>query len=88
VRDVVGGLEYVRGHLEEALATDARVNEPGLKVLVEGNILVVRGVVSTGTRAAAVEAVARDVVPQFRVRNATTVVRLDEPAADEDEDVE
>jgi hypothetical protein len=81
----VGGIDYVRAHLEESLATDGRVAELGLHVHVDGEELVVSGGVSTPERRDAVTTIAREVVPEFRVRNETMLVALDEP--DEEEPV-
>jgi hypothetical protein len=83
VRDPIGGIDYVRAHLEEALATDARVTEGGLHVAVVGAELVISGSVSTPARHDAVTVVATEVAGEFAVRNATSVVRLDAPDADE-----
>jgi osmotically-inducible protein OsmY len=83
VRDPIGGIDYVRAHLEEALATDPRVTEGGLHVSVDGAELVVSGSVSTPLRRQAVTDVASEVAGEFTVRNATSVVALDAPEADE-----
>jgi hypothetical protein len=79
VDDVLGGIGYVRAHLAEALATDPRVTEGGLRVAVEGDELVVTGSVSTEARRQGVAAVATEVAAPFRVRNETQVVALTEP---------
>jgi osmotically-inducible protein OsmY len=76
-------LEYLRGHLENALATDARVMEQGLSVRVDDGTLVVSGVVSTPQRRAAVDDVTRDVAASTPFRNETTVVHLGEPGSAE-----
>jgi hypothetical protein len=79
VRDPVGGIEYVRAHLEEALATDGRVSEGGLRIDVDGEELVISGPVATAARRDAVSIVASEVVGAFAVRNETVVTALDEP---------
>jgi hypothetical protein len=76
-------LEYSRAHLEEALATDARVAEQGTYVEIEDERLVVRGTVSTPQRRMAVDDVARGATPGVEVRNETTVVDLTEPDHEE-----
>ena len=82
MRDPIGGIDYVRAHLEEALATDPRVTEGGLHVAVDGDELVVTGSVLDAERAT------RRVAPSpprspatFAVRNETSVVALDEHRA-------
>jgi hypothetical protein len=72
-------LEYLRGHVEEALATDPRVTEQGLHVDVVGHVLVVNGTVSTPERRVAVGRVAREVAGDVPVRNETHLVPLEEP---------
>lgn len=83
MRDAIGAIDYVRAHLEEALATDGRVSELGLEVAVDQDELVVIGRVATPARRLAVDAVAREVAPGFAVRNETLVVRLCEPDGEE-----
>ncbi|MGH8977430.1 MAG: BON domain-containing protein [Acidimicrobiia bacterium] len=83
MRDPIGGIDYVRAHLEEALATDPRVAEGGLHVAVAGDGLVVSGSVSTPARHRAVSAVASEVAQDFSVRNDTSVVPLREPTGGE-----
>jgi osmotically-inducible protein OsmY len=83
VRDPIGGIDYVRAHLEEALATDGRVTEGGLHVSVVGAELVITGSVSTPDRHEAVMVVASEVAGEFAVRNATSVVTLAQPESDE-----
>jgi BON domain len=79
VDDALGGIGYVRAHLTEALATDPRVTEGGLRVVVDGDELVVTGSVSTEARRQGVAAVAAEVAAPFRVRNETHVVAITEP---------
>jgi hypothetical protein len=81
--DADATIEYARGHLEEALATDGRVSEQGLHVDAVGRTLVVRGTVSTPSRLAAIELVAAEAVPDRMVRNEAVVVPLDEPDGEE-----
>jgi hypothetical protein len=79
VRDPIGGIDYVRAHLEEALATDPRVAEGGLHVVVAGVELVVSGSVSTPARRRAVSTIAAEVTGGFAVRNETSVVPMHTP---------
>jgi len=76
-------IDYLRAHLEEALATDGRVSEQGLHVDVAGGVLVVRGYVSTEQRRAAVDAIAGEVASGVAVRNEVSLVPLDEPDGEE-----
>jgi BON domain-containing protein len=79
VRDDELPLQYLRVHVEEALATDPRVTEQGLHVDVVGHVLVVHGAVSTPERRVAVGRVAREIAGDVAVRNETHLVALDEP---------
>jgi osmotically-inducible protein OsmY len=53
---------YLGAHLEEALAEDGRVAEPGLHVQVAGNRVVVSGTVSDPERKRSVSEVLEDLV--------------------------
>jgi hypothetical protein len=64
---------YLREHVRQALATDERVNEPELDVEVEGDRILVTGVVPTDERRAAVTEVVRSCCPELDVDNRTTV---------------
>lgn len=77
--DPLGAIGYVRAHLQEALATDPRVTEGGLRVEIVGSELVVTGSVSTPARHVGVDAVAAEIAAPFRVRNETQIVSLTEP---------
>jgi osmotically-inducible protein OsmY len=70
--------DYVAAHVQEALARDPRVNEPELEVQVVNGRVFVTGVLPTDERRKAVEAVVRDVYPDFDVENHTTVARYPE----------
>jgi hypothetical protein len=83
VPDRVETLDYVRAHLEEALATDGRLAQGGLRVSIDGDELVITGSVPATQRQAAVSQVAAEVARGFRVRNETTPVSLEEPLHDE-----
>ena len=73
--------EYVVGHVEEALATDPRVNEQGLHVEVAGGKVFVTGSVSTSQRKSAVSDVVGELVPGAEVHNDASVSDFPEPAA-------
>jgi hypothetical protein len=83
MRDALGGIYYLRAHLEEALITDGRVAEGGLRVAVEGDHLVVSGTVSTDARRQSVDTIAVEVAGDVPVRNATSVVSLERPSPGE-----
>jgi osmotically-inducible protein OsmY len=70
--------DYVAAHVQEALARDPRVNEPELEVQVVNGRVFVTGVVPTDERREGVEAVVREVCPDFDIENQTTVARYPE----------
>jgi hypothetical protein len=67
------GEGYLAAHLEEALAEDGRVAEPGLHVQVAGDRVVVSGTVSDGERKEAVAAVLGDLVEGRQLVDLTDV---------------
>ena len=66
-------VDYLVGHVEEALACDERVNEPGLHVTIQGRRVFVEGTVSTQTRFDAVGAVIGELLPGWSVVNQASV---------------
>ena len=66
-------VDYLVGHIEEALACDERVNEPGLHVMIQGRRVFIDGTVSTHARHAAVAEVVADLLPDWTVVNQATV---------------
>ena len=74
---------YDAQHLKDALAADPRVAELGLEVSEVGGTMYVRGVVSSGEQRDAVDAVAREVLPDARVANETAVRELHDPKGEE-----
>lgn len=66
-------VEYLIGHIEEALACDERVNEAGLHVTIQGRRVFVDGTVSTNVRHAAVTEVVGELLPGWTVVNQSTV---------------
>ena len=70
--------EYVVAHVRQALATDGRVAELGLDVQVEGDTVVVAGLVSTEERRAAIDEVVADAAPGHPVRNTAKVMGYEE----------
>jgi osmotically-inducible protein OsmY len=65
--------DYAAAHVQEALARDARVNEPELEVQVVHGTVFVTGVVPTQERRDAVADVVRECCPGMQVENRTTV---------------
>jgi hypothetical protein len=60
-------LDGVLIHVRDALATDGRVGELGLDVAGEGDVVVVRGAVSTEVRRASVCELVTEVLRQYGV---------------------
>lgn len=78
---------YLVGHLEEALARDARVVEQGLRVAIEGEpaaTVVVTGTLTAPGRRRAIAEVIGDLLPGVAVRDETAVADYPEPPAAED----
>jgi hypothetical protein len=66
---------HLAARLRQALATDGRVNEPDLLVLVAGDEVVVSGQVATRQRREAVDVVLSEQVgPEARIRNQVEVL--------------
>ena len=74
-----GGDGYLAAHLEEALAEDGRVAEPGLHVQVAGDRVVVSGTVSDPERKRAVTAVLEDLVGDRELVDLTDVAGAGPP---------
>ena len=74
---------YRAQHLKDALVADARVGELGLEVSEVAGTMYVRGVVATEDQRAAVDEVAREVLPEVRCVNETTVKQIGEPKDEE-----
>ena len=72
-------VDYLIGHLEEALARDARVNEQGLHVSIAGRRVFVDGTVSTPTRHSGVAVVVGELLPGWTVCNQAVVADYPEP---------
>ena len=75
--------EYLIQRLQDALATDARTGELGLEVEATDDGLVVKGVVGSEERRAAILEVARDTVPEVPVSNETAVKQVRPPQEQE-----
>jgi osmotically-inducible protein OsmY len=68
--------QYLVGKLQEALASDTRVNAQDIRVVVTGGRIHLMGEVSTPERRLAVSEVAAEVLPGIPVRNELTVLDL------------
>jgi osmotically-inducible protein OsmY len=65
--------EYVVGHIQEALAKDPRIGELEISVRVTGREVHLLGTVPTAERRTAITEVVRELLPDYDVRNETTV---------------
>ncbi len=72
--DVNEPVDYLVGHVEEALACDERVNEQGLHVTIQGGRVFVDGTVSTQGRFDAVAVVVNELLPDHAVVNQATIL--------------
>lgn len=64
---------HLAAHVRRALATDPRVNEPEVMVIVDDDV-VVRGQVATASRRQAIQVVLRELVGEERLRNEVEVL--------------
>ncbi|MCA1832015.1 MAG: BON domain-containing protein [Actinomycetota bacterium] len=64
---------YLVGHIREALAQDARVNELTIQVTIAGEKIFLTGNVATAERRDAITEVVGEVAPGYNVHNETTV---------------
>lgn len=67
------GGRYLLAKIRDALAKDARVNEPELVVSISAEKVMVSGTVPTEARRRAVSEVVHEIAPEMDVRNATEV---------------
>jgi osmotically-inducible protein OsmY len=67
---------YLAEEVREALAREPRVGELGVDVEVRGQTVVLSGTVTSAAGQDAATEVAREVVPDRRVRNETSTVDL------------
>ena len=71
--------EYVVAHIRQALAEDPRTTQQDLKVLLNGNQIVVKGDCPTEAQCKAVEEVIRAVAPEYEIANQARVVEMMAP---------
>jgi len=74
-------VDYLVGHVEEALACDPRVNQPGLHVRIVSGRVYIDGTVSTRARFDAVADVVAELLPGWTVCNQSQVADFPEPEA-------
>lgn len=79
--DATAPVDYLVGHVEEALACDPRVNEPGLHVTIQSQRVYVDGTVTTKGRHGAVAQVVGELLPGWEVCNQAVVADFPEPVA-------
>jgi osmotically-inducible protein OsmY len=70
--------QYLVGHLQDALAADARVNALDIKVVVAGGRIHLTGQVPTEERRTAVSRIVSELQPTLPVHNELTVLELSE----------
>ena len=75
---------YLVAHVREALARDGRVNELNVDVTVAGRRVFLTGEVSTEQRKRAVTDVVRELLPEYEIRNETSVAPIGEPGEPEE----
>jgi BON domain len=68
--------QNLAGRLEQALATDARTHELGVRVEVEGGIAYLRGEVAAAERRDLIGRVAKEAAPGIAIRNEVTVMEV------------
>lgn len=76
---------YAGAHLEQALAEDPETAELGVRVIVDGQRLVLRGEVATSERRDHLAEVARRLEPAGEVVNEVTVTSVRTPGDNERE---
>lgn len=72
--------QYLVGRLQEALASDPRVNVLDIKIVLTGGKLHLTGQVPTEQRRQAVNEVIHEVMPEVSIRNELTLLELGQAA--------
>lgn len=75
--------QYVAGHLRDALAEDPRTSELGVKVIIRGEEVFLRGSVSSDARRERVIEVVHEKAPELTVHDELTVPECGEPDGEE-----
>lgn len=76
--------EYLLAHIRQALAEDGRTAQQDLKILLDGNRVVVRGECTSNPRCNAIEEVIHSVAPHLEVTNQLKVLPTIAPALAEE----
>ena len=76
--------QYLVGKLQEALAIDERVGAQDIKINIANGRIHLTGEVPTEDRRAAVEALAREMMPDLEVRNDVSVLEVADAGKPED----
>jgi osmotically-inducible protein OsmY len=71
--------DYVAGRIEEALATDPRTHELGVRAGVHDGVVTLRGEVAGEQRRRLIAEVVREAAPGLEIRNEVTVPDLEPP---------
>ncbi len=74
MRDTDEPAEYRSEHVQDALASDPRLNELGIRVRISGTKVFLDGDVTTDARRDAAGDIAREVLPGHEVHNHVVVV--------------
>jgi osmotically-inducible protein OsmY len=74
---------YLAGQIEQALASDPRTNELGVRADVRDQVVTLRGEVAGEQRRRLIAEVARDAAPGLEVRNEVSVPELRPPGQEE-----
>ena len=70
---------YTEAHLVDALAMDPRFGELGATVRIDGEILIIEGIVPTDERRAAAAEILLELVPGARIDNRIVVEHMSVP---------
>ncbi|HEX8183448.1 MAG TPA: BON domain-containing protein [Blastocatellia bacterium] len=74
---------YLVGKIQNALATDPRVNKLDVKIMVIGGKVHLMGHTSTEERRRVIGEVVTETVPEMEVRNELAIIAVAEPAEPE-----
>jgi osmotically-inducible protein OsmY len=74
---------YLVGKIQNALATDPRVNKLDVKIMIVGGKIHLMGQTSTEERRRIISEVVSETVPDMEVRNELSVIAIAEPAQPE-----
>jgi hypothetical protein len=75
--------QYLVGKIQNALATDPRVNKLDVKVMIVGGRVHLIGHTATEERKAVITEVVRETVPEMEVRNELNIINVAEPGQPE-----